>query len=133
MKCVRWKSNPSAEKVNDSLFVLFHDVQCSEQDVCCDAEEKEKMLHTCKTSSSGMFELCGISSTVLQLIVALTCSDFTPSFPRIFVQRCLHTVHCVFFNSQINHFYVKLVALNVFFFLCFCRYFMREYESFGKQ
>lgn len=81
--------------VSDNPSVIETSVD-SEQGVCCDAEEKEKMLHACKMSSSGMFELCGISSTVLQLIVALTCSDFTPSFPRIFVQRCLHTVHCVF-------------------------------------
>lgn len=32
-------------------------------------QKREKMLHTCKASSSGMFELCGISKTVLQLIV----------------------------------------------------------------
>lgn len=59
-------------------------------------QKREKMLHTCKTSSSGMFELCGISKVVLQLIVVLTCRDFTPSFPGIFVQRYLRTVRWFF-------------------------------------
>lgn len=37
--------------VSDNPSVIETSVD-SEQDVCCDAEEKEKMLHTCKMSSS---------------------------------------------------------------------------------
>ncbi|XP_046788439.1 ubiquitin thioesterase otulin isoform X3 [Gallus gallus] len=38
--------------VSDNPSVIETSVD-SEQDVCCDAEEKEKMLHTCKMSSSA--------------------------------------------------------------------------------